>query len=64
MNKRYAHPTLTFKAWDTVVRELIERRDALAQGLLSIDSAGKRQAYREVVSTLEFIRREWQRGEQ
>jgi len=28
--KRYHRPALTFQAWDTVVRELAERRDRLS----------------------------------
>jgi len=52
--KRYHQPALTFQAWDTVVRELAERRDRLSAEPSAVN----------VVSDLEKLiaglRHEWQ----
>ena len=56
--KRYQHARLTFQAWDTVVRELQERADRLAE----LDQTAEVTA--DLVSVCRLIadvRREWQR---
>ncbi len=50
--KRYQHAGLTFQAWDTVVRELLERADR------TTDPTRKAQLLQRVAD----IRQEW--GEQ
>lgn len=64
--KRYHHKVYSFQPWDTVVRELVERKDQLQDidtpancGLSTRDREQQQSRIRLITALLAALRAEW-----